>query len=506
MPILLLLCAFPMYGNQDVTFLLDIGSRILNGQLPYVGFFEVNLPPIFYLSAIPVLISQWSGTGVILVTHLLVFVLTLASAVSVDRLLVHAHHNHTLLLVNRIAVPIMYGLVTGIALLFGFGQREHLMMLAFVPWLLLRCLRLQTHTYPRLPALLLGVASAVAFTLKPHYVLMVIAIELVLLTRVRHWRLYFQPEMLGVLGVALVYVAYLLAFPQVIQTYINEIMPLASSGYDVLGSFTLFDLTWGDPLIRIWILLALVGVAAGTRRGANATLVQCCSLAAGGALIGFAVQGKGWPYHQIPVTWVNLWLVALLLSRLALLPMFRAILHRRKHLRQIVFAMGVIGTLGVLLVVLLLWSSAPYFKGDRAVIAAIQSYVSEDDGVVILDAHLSNVYPTLVQAGHWQGLHHYLTTGIMELAYFPALPEDIYLDTHVPGDAVQELLNGIIVSLNTPATRLLLIREGVSPFGNYQIDLYRYLLARPSIRTLLDSQYRYVETVSQFRIYVPVER
>lgn len=314
LPILLILLAFPLRGNQDVTFLLESGYRILNGQLPYVDFFEVNLPPIFYLSTIPVWVSQWSGVGVILVTHLLVFALTLASAAVTDSLLVRAQQHGAMMVINRVYVPILYGLLTGIAFLFGYGQREHLLMLAFMPWLFLRCLRLQNHPYPHSHALLLGAVSAVAFTLKPHYGLMVISVELILLARARHWWLYLQPEIAGTLAVLVVYALYLLAFPQVIEVYLNHVMPITVAGYDVLGDLTVFDLTLGDPGMRIWIGLALAGVVAGTRRGANAALVQACALAFMGAVIGFAVQGKGWPYHQIPVTWTGVWLITMLIT------------------------------------------------------------------------------------------------------------------------------------------------------------------------------------------------
>ncbi|MDX2139891.1 MAG: hypothetical protein SF123_17530 [Chloroflexota bacterium] len=484
-----------------MTFLLDSGYRILNGQLPYVDFFEVNLLPIFYLSTVPVWVSQWSGLGVIVVTHLMVFALTLASAAITDNLLVHAHQHRALLLINRSYVPILYGLLTGIAFMFGYGQREHLLMLAFMPWMFLRCLRLQNHPYPHSHALLLGVASAVAFTLKPHYALMVIFVELMLVARARHWRLYLQPEIAGVFGVALVYAVYVLAFPQVIEAYLTRVIPIAVMGYDVLGNLTVFDLTWGDPGMRILILLALAGFAVGMRRGANATLMQASTLAVIGAVIGFAVQGKGWSYHQIPATWAGTWLVAMLIRWITLRPAIQNLLRRLKHLHVIMLGIGVFGVFTILFVSTLLWAQSPYLQSDRDVILSIQTRVLETDGVMILDPYLTHVYPTLVQAGHWQALQRYQTTAGIEMAYYGALPTDVYMDSHVPPPVAEDVVGAIISSLSAPTMRLVLIRDGISPFGNYQVDTYRYLMARPAIRTILDQEYVYLETIDEFRIY-----
>jgi hypothetical protein len=163
--------------------------------------------------------------------------------------------------------------------------------------------------------------------------------------------------------------------------------------------------------------------------------------------------------------------------------------------------MGIVGVFAILLVVMLLWAQSPYALSDRDVIASIQSRVPETDGVMMLDPYLTHVYPTLVQAGHWQALQRYQTTAGFELAYYRALPADIYVESHVPPETAQDVLDAIVISLNDPTLRLVLIRDGISRFGNYQIDTYRYLMARPAFRETLSNQYTYVETVGGFRFY-----
>lgn len=499
-PILLLLLAYPLRGHHDVAFLLDTGYRVLSGQLPYVDFFEVNLPPIFYVSALPVWISQWSGTGVILVTHLLVFALTLSSAIMVDHLLVHVRKSGLTLPVSRHLVPFLVVIAILIPMLFGFGQREHLLIILFIPWLLLRWLRASGGQYPALPAFLLGIVATIGFTLKPHYIFMIIAPEMLLLLRRRRWTMLVQPEIGGALFVAIIALMYALMFPQVIDAYLTDVMPLTLAGYDVLGNLSVFELTVLNPGMYVPMLLLVVGMIVGWRKGAYALLLQSLSIALAGAIFGFAIQGKGWPYHYFPAIGLCLWITALLIARKreTVQPKITPVLDRR----LVTGGLLAILMLGCIALAGQLWASLPYGSGDEDIIEVIQSHTSSTGEVMLLGTLLYEIYPTIIQAGHWQGMQRYQTAGSVELGYFGMSLADIYDEQHTPPANVQSFVDAAIASLNAPDMELVLIRDGISRFHDHQVDTYRFLMARPAFRTVLNENYRYVGNVDNYRVYV----
>jgi hypothetical protein len=499
--LLVLLIGFPLHVNFDVAFLLDTGNRILDGQLPYVDIFEVNLPVIFYVNALPVWISRSTGTNPIPVYNLLVFLLTLYSATMVDRAIA-VHRITAQKLLDRRMVPILYGAFSSLALSTSWGQREHLLILILIPWLLVRWLRLSDTGLSRWLSLLLGVFAGIAFMLKPHYVFAVILPEVILVFRARTLRVYRQPEILGAALVALVYVAYVLVYPQIVGAYLNEIIPFAARAYDALGRFTLQEQFSQDSEMWGWVLIATAAFLVSGFWRKNAAVAQLFAAASLGSIIGYIWQGKGWSHHQLPAEALTIWLVYII-----------CLLARQSQVLRIVaekplFAVNRLLVVFACVTLLMLGSnlfirvSKPYDWGNIALIRAIERYVPGDGGVLMLDPLLYHVYPTIVQAGHWQALHRYQTAGSIEMGYYQADITHIYDRDHVPPPFVQDFLAEVLRALEQPATRLVIVRDGVSEFASYQVDTFRYLMARPAIAQLLECGYIYTETIENARFYL----
>ena len=87
--VLFLILAFPLRSYVDTGVYLETARKILNGQLPYVNYEEINLPTIHYLNVLPLLISHSIPLNQITVYFLLVWAQLAFSCFAVIILLSH---------------------------------------------------------------------------------------------------------------------------------------------------------------------------------------------------------------------------------------------------------------------------------------------------------------------------------------------------------------------------------------------------------------------------------
>jgi hypothetical protein len=404
----------------------------------------------------------------------------------------------------RGAVDVAYLLDAGKRILDGnlpYVDFLHLFILTFIPWLFLRWLRAYNISFPRVGGVLFGIIAAIAFSIKPHYVLALFILEVVLLTRTRHWRLYLQPEFVGAAIVVGIYGLYAMAFPQVIEQFFETIVPQTYYGYMIVGEKTFLDYFWGMPITQLLVLLAIPGLILSFVRGVEARLLQSITLALIASLCAFALQAKGFVYHLFPAFWLSIFLVYILIMEMA-----RRYTQGVSGKWRVNVAFITTASLHLLMIILSLylayeWVTKPYGDGKPNLIAAIQDYTLPQDAVLILDGSIENVYPTIVQTGRWQALDGFLTAGTMFSVYYNGDPSTMYTDEHVPPPSAQVFIDDMLVTLERPTTRLVLIFQVGFPYHRFVFNTYQYLMARPAVRALLNEQYVYVDTINDYRIY-----
>jgi len=148
--------------NLDCAMFLQMGDAIWDGAVPYRDFVDTNMPLIFYLNVIPAGIARMCNVSPIPVFHACVLLLVLLTTLELD----------VLLRKPRLG---MFAARRGLTLLIwvGFylladyhgeaGQREHLFIILYVPYLFLRILRHRGGAAPAGFAALLGSKPAWAF-------------------------------------------------------------------------------------------------------------------------------------------------------------------------------------------------------------------------------------------------------------------------------------------------------------------------------------------------------
>jgi len=175
------------------------------------------------------------------------------------------------------------------------GQREYFTAFLLLPYVLWAASRLRNIALPLAETFVATFFAAVGVCLKPQHVLDVVAIELLVLIRLRSMRRWFQPPLVVlVAGPAF----YLLAVRIFSPLYLRDIMPLLRETY--WG----FDRTWSaiahaaDKQAAAFAIALILYV--GLRRRLRAEPIVACLLAAAtGALLAYAQQHKGWSYQLL---------------------------------------------------------------------------------------------------------------------------------------------------------------------------------------------------------------
>jgi len=340
--ILLLLCltvglfiAFPYYVNDDSAMYLEIGKRLLDGQIPYVDYVEINFPLIHYLSVPPVLLARLLGANAY--AGFLIFMLTLAavSAVGVYYFTKTVEEKWPLLPEGLAACIVLFSLYAYFA--GDYGQREHIFLLAYLPFFILRWNRWHDHRVDARLAVAVGILAALGVNLKPHYYLIFAAPELFWFFTNHRFNKFLQPEIYAFAAATMIYALHFFVVPGMYHAFFLELVPSITGGYSAYGSLTTVQLFtfWKYNITET--IAALLFLVFPYRRvfridedGAIFSLIRALALWALAAMVIYVVQAKGFFYHRLPIRISLLLLgviIAFFLARYLAVP--------RKRLQQI---------------------------------------------------------------------------------------------------------------------------------------------------------------------------
>jgi hypothetical protein len=148
--------------NQDVAAILQFSQRWLGGEHLYTDLIDVNPPLIFVLNLLPATIAAITRLSGVVALQLCMF----AYGGFCWRLATRVRNRPAEGQVERAfldVLPVLFLLTAG----YDFGQREHLMVVAALPYLL-AAERRAAGSRPR-GRIAIGLLAGVAFALKPHF-------------------------------------------------------------------------------------------------------------------------------------------------------------------------------------------------------------------------------------------------------------------------------------------------------------------------------------------------
>lgn len=302
---LFVLLFFIAYWNQyasvgfDVSVFIGCAQQVLAGQKWCLEVAEINPPLISYLSCIPVLLTQLCGFSV--AQSFVVFVVSLIGfSITVSILAIRRATEHQLIVAGTAIISAFSGFYLSVN---DFGQREQLFVMLYLPFFLIRWLRVESVDVNRGAALLAGLMAGIGCCIKPFFFLIMLAVEAVVLMCCRKRSVVSPikcPE-LTTLGLATTaYIVHFMFWDQAALGYfLNKHIPDVLKYYPYSNAtldkvLVMQSVPFGLPVLIVSILWALKYVR-------QHSIVAMLLAWIAGSYFVWVLQSKCWPYQGIHV-------------------------------------------------------------------------------------------------------------------------------------------------------------------------------------------------------------
>jgi hypothetical protein len=288
----------------DVSWLITLSEKVLDGTRLYVDLIEVNPPASVLLYLPAVALSRLIGVAPEIVVNMLVFFAAGASLWITGRILARAR------LLDGVDCWTLAAFAAFLLLIFPsrtFAQREHIAVIVLLPALAVYVARAQRISPGFAAIVMAGIGTGIALSIKPHFSLAIVLAAAAAAYHAKSWRPIFALEHWIAGGIVAIYgLSVLIFYPR----FVADVLPLVQTVYIPIR------LPWVAILTRAPTILWLISIFLLARQQREAIFQPRSSillLASCGFALAYAVQGKGWPYHTYPM-------LAIVLLALAILP------------------------------------------------------------------------------------------------------------------------------------------------------------------------------------------
>ena len=378
--------------NHDVAAVLEFGQRWIDGEGLYSHLIDVNPPLIFVLNLLPAALAALTGVDAIVLLQLCILGFTVFVWWLMGRVRLRtAEGPIEQLFLDMVPLLVLVGAGS------DFGQREHLMVLGTLPYVMSAARRAIGEPSPH--PCLVAVPAAVLFALKPHFLIIPALIELHLLW-VLGWRAYLRNAVPWIMGAA--WIAYAASLPILFPEYLRVVVPLAVGNYISLSDLAAWQMALLLlPFPLVWLAVRALDPPA-----------RLLGLAALGGLAAAVLQRKGWSYHMLPVELLATALIGMLAARWLDAKSVR--LQRHRH--AVACALATLLALGAMVT-----SAAPgrelnYAKGPVAEIVDALARAGERERALVLSPRVWPIYPALNYA-HVRSTLRTMTVWVLQGAY-----------------------------------------------------------------------------------------
>ena len=285
---------------DDQSWYLYAAGRLLDGGRLYSADIQDTNPPlIIWLSTIPALLAH--------ITHLIprtAFIWCMSALIAgvlawSIRLIRNSIAPESNRIVQWLGIIILYLMAVfpgdGWRVLRpDFGQREHIIALLILPYLLSVAGSLAGRRLPKWEATFAGFAAGIAVSLKPHYIVVIAGVEILLLWRLRTFRQLLRPELISVVLGGLVYCAAVWIYT---PEYVTKTLPMIVDVYGDFGRVGLLSML--TPKRSIAVICAATLVLIYRRRSRLEGVVTIFLVAGICSFVVFLLQAKGWKYQLL---------------------------------------------------------------------------------------------------------------------------------------------------------------------------------------------------------------
>ncbi|GJL64048.1 MAG: hypothetical protein NPIRA04_27020 [Nitrospirales bacterium] len=280
--------------NHDVAWHLYTAAEYLAGGTLYHDiFWEPNFPLTLYLTIPPVYLAHMTDLSAINLFILYIFCLISLSLFLTWNLLTLSpesplRNSYALLLSASYALVVVPGA--------DFGQREHIMSILTMPYIILAVLRIAGGVCAWPLRVFIGSLAGIGFSLKPHFLLIPLIIECYRWIKLRHLQEKGQSETFAFISVTGLY-GITLAFLN--SEYFSTVLPYALTVYNIAYQSTLQEILIQPETILLPLTCLMYFKTRQSQNHVVAT--EMFLLSAIGFYFIFFIQMKGWHYHIYPV-------------------------------------------------------------------------------------------------------------------------------------------------------------------------------------------------------------
>jgi hypothetical protein len=283
--------------NTDVSWLLVVCERMLDGQHLYGDIIEINPPMAAYAYLPGVALARLLGVDPRQVIDAQLLLLAAASMFAVSRIL---RLSPALAGLNWGPFVIWTAAVVTVLPMHVFAQREHIALLTFLPALAVYARRSNREAVPLWAILIAGAGAGITLAFKPFFTVPAALCILFAAIRSRSFATLFVPEnIIAAVLVICVSVATYLVYPE----YFTVTYPLVRDTY----------LSWSMSPSVIFLndatlvfAIAMVSVLLARQKQAVDAPLLVMVIAACGFAVSFFLQRRGWAYHSYPMVAVAL--------------------------------------------------------------------------------------------------------------------------------------------------------------------------------------------------------
>ncbi|MDE2446536.1 MAG: hypothetical protein KGO94_10175, partial [Alphaproteobacteria bacterium] len=357
---------------QDAAWFIYVAEQLLNGKTLYADIKEVN-PPLGMWMFVPIIaLAKVLSANAVHVTYLALLALSAAC--------IGLCHRY-LRLLSDLQPMTRYGftIAATIILLFFpaafFAEREHFIILMFLPWVFLYGQGGAAHKVQLGERIFVGALAGLAICIKPQAAFAPLLLVAVRFYHMPDFKALFAVENMAAVVISILYAISIVIFAPV---FLSEMVTLGSKAYVPYYGYPLeiiaLNTRWPVIALLVCVLLRLRMKATKTHTGFFDLLVAV----AVGFLMAYVIQMKGFTYQIMP---------AIMAAALALAAGSAALWQTEKKLSlPIVAAIGVFG---------LVLNDVPqtYFNPYKKMTEALAKDAPDAKSIFIASTRLDDAFP-----------------------------------------------------------------------------------------------------------------
>lgn len=375
--------------NWDVSWDLIVTQKLLAGGTYSQDFFDLNPPLFFFLYTPIIFLKHILPIKLDIALRLYFFSLTICSLLVCQKIVKEIFPREDKLIESLALLTL--GFIFLIVPNYEFGQREHLLLLFCLPYLLAVMPTLQGRKTLPAFAILIGLIGFAGFAIKPYFLLSLVFVELYVMYRTKN---IFVSLRLETITLAIALMLYLIAIYIFYPDYINIVMPIAVKYYHA-GFVDPTAMVWLRPELlfcEFAILFSCVYLFLSQNKNDYVDFIAVLLAALIGFILSYFLQNTSWFYHIMPAYALAILLVIMLFGMLI------------KKINNYTLSLSFFG---VAIVFFIFWQTyTPYLvmtdykKVNQSLVSFIKTYANNKK--VMVFSTIGNEFFSEIYYGHAQ--------------------------------------------------------------------------------------------------------